>query len=310
MAEARRATSGSLAPPATGAAGAGARPTRVAAFLLYLVGGLAVYWLGANTFDAFPTNRNPVYAWGLTAALLALAVVAQRVGPLRAYAQVAGALFVAAAANAVNLAMGNFLRPLLPPTYAEMRFLAVDKLAQAVPIVATVVLLSLWSGDDLRALFLTRGRWRQGLTFGLASFAAFAAAFVAIVWLQADAPAARGLFASGVQADVVLRAAPWILVFCFANAFMEELWFRAVALRKLVPLLGGAASVVATALVFGISHAAVTYVTDVQAWGFAAVVVGLGLVNAAVMLRTDGVWGSVLFHAGYDLLVVLPLLAG
>ncbi len=288
----------------------GSGPTRLVAFLLYLVGGLAVFWLGANTFDAFRTNRNPVYAWGLTAALLVLAVIAPHVGPLRALAKVAGALFIAAAANAVNLALGNFLRPLLPPTHGDMQFLAVDKLSQAIPIVATIVLLSLWSGDDLRTLFLTRGRLRQGLTFGLVAFAAFAAVFVAIVWVQADAPAAQGLFASGVRADVVVRAAPWILVFCLANAVMEELWFRAVALRKLVPLLGGAASIVVTALVFGISHAGATYVTDVQAWGFAAVVVGLGLVNAAVMLRTGSLWGSVLFHAGYDLLVVLPLLAG
>lgn len=287
----------------------GSGPTRVVAFLLYLVGGLAVFWLGANTFDLFPTNRNPVYEWGLTVGLLALAVVAPRVGPLRIYARVVGALFVASAANAVNLALGNFLRPLLPSTHGYMHFLAVDKLSQAIPIVAIVVLLSLWSGDDLRALFLTRGRLRQGLTFGLASFAAFAVAFAVIVAIQADAPATQGLFASGVRVDAVLRAAPWILVFCFANAFMEELWFRAVALRKLVPLLGGTASIVVTALVFGISHSAATYVTDVQAWLFAAVVVGLGLVNASVMLRTGSIWGSVLFHAGYDLFVVLPLLA-
>jgi len=26
------------------------------------------------------------------------------------------------------------------------------------------------------------------------------------------------------------------------------------------------------------------------------------------MLKTDSIWGSVLFHAGYDLFVILPLL--
>jgi membrane protease YdiL (CAAX protease family) len=283
-------------------------PTRAAVFLMYLVGGLAIFWLGANTFDMFPTNRNPVYAWGLTAALLAFAAVAQRVGPLRAYARVAGALFIASAANGVNLALGNFLRPLLPPVHGDMQFLAVDKLSQAIPIVATIVLLSVWSGDDLRGLFLTRGRLRQGLRFGLASFAGFAAVFAVIVVIQADSPVTQGLFASGVRPDVVLAAAPWILVFCFANAFMEELWFRGVALRKLVPLLGGTASIVVTALVFGVTHAAATYVTAVQALLFAAVVVALGVVNAAVMLKTESIWGSVLFHAGYDLLVILPLL--
>jgi membrane protease YdiL (CAAX protease family) len=31
-------------------------------------------------------------------------------------------------------------------------------------------------------------------------------------------------------------------------------------------------------------------------------------VNAYVMLKTDSIWGSVLFHAGYDLLVIIPVL--
>jgi membrane protease YdiL (CAAX protease family) len=35
----------------------------------------------------------------------------------------------------------------------------------------------------------------------------------------------------------------------------------------------------------------------------------LGMVNGWVMLKTDSLWGSVLFHAGYDLLVIIPVLA-
>jgi membrane protease YdiL (CAAX protease family) len=34
-----------------------------------------------------------------------------------------------------------------------------------------------------------------------------------------------------------------------------------------------------------------------------------GLINGYAMLKTDSIWGSVLFHAGYDLLVILPVLA-
>jgi membrane protease YdiL (CAAX protease family) len=52
-----------------------------------------------------------------------------------------------------------------------------------------------------------------------------------------------------------------------------------------------------------------TYVTPTQAVMFAAIVFALGLVNGFVMLKTDSIWGSVLFHAGYDLLVILPVLA-
>ena len=31
-------------------------------------------------------------------------------------------------------------------------------------------------------------------------------------------------------------------------------------------------------------------------------------IGGFVMLKTDSIWGSVLFHAGYDLLVIIPIL--
>ena len=87
-----------------------------------------------------------------------------------------------------------------------------------------------------------------------------------------------------------------------------ELWFRGVSLRKLTPLLGWTASIIVTALVFGSTHAAATYITPIQMIPFFIIVIALGLVNAYVMLKTDSLWGSVFFHAGYDLLVIIPLL--
>ena len=89
---------------------------------------------------------------------------------------------------------------------------------------------------------------------------------------------------------------------------MEELWFRGVSLRKLTPLLGWTASIIVTAVVFGGTHAAATYITPIQMIPFFIIVIALGLVNAYVMLKTDSLWGSVFFHAGYDLLVIIPLL--
>ena len=37
-------------------------------------------------------------------------------------------------------------------------------------------------------------------------------------------------------------------------------------------------------------------------------VFGLGLVGAHAMLKDDSLIGAVLFHAGYDLLVIVPIL--
>ncbi len=284
--------------------------TQAIAFLLYLIGGLLIFLWGANTFDLFSTNRNIVYEWGITLLFLLLAVIMYRVPRLQVYWKIASALFIASAANAVNLSLGNFLAPLLHLTGDDMRFLAIDKLSQAVPIVLTIILLTLWQGDDLGSIFLKKGNLHLGLKFGFISFAIFAAIFIIILFVQASGPKTQGLFASGIDPAIVVAAIPWILLFCFTNSFMEELWFRGVSLKKLTPVLGWTSSIIVTALVFGSTHAAATYITPLQMLLFAVIVISLGLVNAYMMLKTDSIWGSVLFHAGYDLLVILPLLAG
>ena len=74
------------------------------------------------------------------------------------------------------------------------------------------------------------------------------------------------------------------------------------------PLITGHKQPKKTALVFGITHSAATYILSVQMIFFPIIVITFGLVNAYVMLKTDSIWGSVLFHAGYDLLVIIPVL--
>jgi membrane protease YdiL (CAAX protease family) len=184
----------------------------------------------------------------------------------------------------------------------------VDKLSQAIPIVLSIILLTRLAGDNLGSIFLKRGNLRWGLTFGLISFGVFAGLFVFIAVLQSSGPASQGLWASGFDLATISAALPWMLVFCFTNSIMEELWFRGIFLGKLTPLLGTAASIIATALVFGVTHLAGTYILPSQAIIFAAIVVTLGMVNGWVMLKTGSIWGSVLFHAGYDLLVIIPVL--
>lgn len=268
-----------------------------------------IFLWGANTFQLFSTNKNLSYEWGITLIFLLLAVVMQRVPSLKIFSKIAGALFLASAANALNLTLGNFLGPVLHLQGEDMRFLAIDKLSQAIPIVLTIVLLTLWQGDDLGSLFLKKGNLHEGLKFGLISFGIFTLIFIVDVVIQGNGPISQGLFASGLDPRIIVSSIPWILLFCFVNAFMEELWFRGVSLGKLNPLLGRWLSILVTALVFGISHLAATYISPVQMLLFSVIVVGLGLVNAYMMLKTDSIWGSVFFHAGYDLLVIIPILA-
>src|SRR4030042_245179 len=154
---------------------------KIITFIYYLGGGLLIFLFGSNTFSLFPTNKNALYEWGLTGFFLLRADLLQRIQRVRIMEKAASALFIAAAANAVNLSLGNFLGPILNATGSDMRSLAVDKLSQAIPIVVTIILLTLWTGDDLGSLFLKRGDLRQGLKFGIISFGIFALIFIGVV---------------------------------------------------------------------------------------------------------------------------------
>ncbi len=278
-------------------------------FGLYLAGGVLVFLFSSNTYSLFPTNRNAWFEWGLTLALLVGAVFMRRSARLRKFWPVAFALFAASFANVLNLWAGNWLAGLLPAAGSQAQFYAIDKLSQSILVVAALILLTLLSGDSLGSIFLKKGDLRQGLKFGFISFGVCAAIFIAIAVLQSGAPSSTGLAATGVSLETLLAAVPWILIFIFANSIMEELWFRGISLGRLHPLLGTAATVLVTALVFGSMHLGATYVTTAQAILFTSITFALGLVNGYVTLKTGSIWGSVLFHAGYDLFVIIPILA-
>ena len=60
--------------------------------------------------------------------------------------------------------------------------------------------------------------------------------------------------------------------------------------------------------VFGASHVNATYEFPGGGVVFGVVVFILGVVGAHAMLKDEGLLGPVLFHAGYDLLIIVPIL--
>jgi hypothetical protein len=282
--------------------------SRALVFVGFLVGGLMLFLLGNNWNSVFPTNDSTAYKWGIAVLFLALAAALRRSERFSGCWEIALALFIAAFANALNWHLGNWLARFLPQAASTAQEIAVDKLSQCIPVVLTIILLTRLTGNDLGSIFFKKGDLRWGLRFGLISFGVFAVIFAVIAALQSGAPSTKGLTATGVPLSAIVAAIPWILVFVFANSLMEELWFRGIFLKKLSPVLGATASVLVTALVFGIPHAGGTYISAIERVIFPIVVFALGYLNGRVMLKTDSIWGSVLFHAGYDLLVIIPIL--
>ena len=282
------------------------RVSRFILFVLFLLGGLAIFLFGNNWNDQFPTNNSTLYKASLPIIFLALAVMLHHSEHLRQYWRIAFALFIGAFANWLNWTLGNWLARFVGPSTSTAQVLAVDKLSQCMPVVLAIIALTWLVGDDLGSIFLKKGDLKGGLRFGLIAFGIFAAIFTVIAVLQANAPASQGLTAAGVGLATIIAALPWILIWALTNSLMEELWFRGIFLKKLNPFLGSAATLVVTSLVFSIPHAGATYISPLEMFIFPIIVFGLGIVNAHVMLKTDSIVGSLLFHAGYDLLVIIP----
>lgn len=84
--------------------------------------------------------------------------------------------------------------------------------------------------------------------------------------------------------------------------------FRGLFLKKFEPLLGAPLSTLLTALVFAIGHAGVTYSADVLV--FVAITFGFAMIWGYLMQKTGSLWGSALFHAGADTLIMIVIFSG
>lgn len=179
---------------------------------------------------------------------------------------------------------------------ARHQELALDKASQFLHVVPVIVALTLVAKDDLKSIFIARGNLKAGLIFGGVSFLAWAVlAFV----MQGGANGFPPLNASAILL---------LLVWVFANAIMEELWFRAIFLKRYETVIGRFAAIVVTSVVFGASHVNATYEFPGGGVVFGIVVTVLGVVGAYSMYKTDSLIGPVLFHAGYDFMIIVPVL--
>ncbi len=197
---------------------------------------------------------------------------------------------------AALLALSSGILNIHIDTASPLQDLAIDKLSQFIHVMLVLVGLTLLAKEEWKSIYLSRGKLVPGIVFGLVSFAVFAV--IAVVTQAGSGDLVSSLFTS----------VPWLLLFIFANSIMEELWFRAIFLRKYERLIGGNAVIIVTAAVFGASHLFATY--DFPGGGivFGVVVFCLGIVGANTMIKYDSLVGPVLFHAAYDLVVIVPVL--
>jgi membrane protease YdiL (CAAX protease family) len=265
---------------------------RLGLAVLILLCGIATFFFGCNYFRLFPTNSNPVYEAGLAALFLGAALWLRRSARFGSLWPLAYAFFVA---NMVWLlttlagGFGNWALRLSGLASTVPAGVAVAKVGEAIGAVAIILALCLPAGFSLSSLYLKRGNLKWALAIGLLVILNFGTAA-----LMSTASQPRDL-------DVLGQLILWGLVFSLANGLMEELWFRGLFLGRLAPHIGTAGAVIITALLFSLVHLGADYLEPAALTVFLINTLTHALVLGFLILKTDTLWGAVLYHAAMDL---------
>ena len=171
---------------------------------------------------------------------------------------------------------------------------ALIKLSDAV-IISLVLIVSFVLGSyKLKNIYLTKGRLIPGIIIGIFFFVVFG-------YLAINNPQHR------IEPYFLKKHYFWILIFVFANGFMEELIFRGIFLKKLNLYMKPVWSIILTSICFAVPHLTVNYAPDVLY--FFGIVFVLGIICGFAMHYTRSIISPMLIHAGADLLIIIPIFA-
>ncbi len=268
------------------------RGGRLGLAALCLACGLATFVFGSNYFHLFPTNDNPLYQGALAGLFLAAALLLKRSGRFAQYWVLAYAFFVATAVWLVTTlagGFGNWALRLLGMSAAGPAGLAVAKVGEATGTVAIILALCWPAGLSLGSLFLQRGNLKWAVAIGILVILNFTTSA-----LMSTANQPRSL-------DTLGPLMLWGLVFSAANSLMEELWFRGLFLSRLTPHIGMGGAVVVTAVLFAVAHVGASYLDPAALTVFLINTFTHALVIGYLILKTDTLWGAVLYHMAMDL---------
>ena len=264
----------------------------IAGIALFLVLGIVI---GIVTYVNFiPTAVRAPLKYAMAVVTLVGWLASSRIEWLEKYRPIFQGFFAVSLGVLLTHYVGNVPLLLSGLSVETVQGVAIAKFGEALPIVLSILVVHFASGGDMNGLYMQRGTLRVWLIVGIVGFAVFAGFGI----LQ--------VISSDLSWSDVGVALPWILIFIFSNAFMEELWFRALFLKKLEPLLGRYTSLAITSIVFAAVHISSTYVIDILL--FMMALLGLALFWGYLMQKTDSIWGAVLIHAGGDILVIMGFL--
>lgn len=174
---------------------------------------------------------------------------------------------------------------------------SIAKVAEVIPIVATI-LIGIWLVErDFTPVFLRGGDLKKTFKIGLIVSPVALIPFFAL-----------GGLGLSVGLDMIVAWLPWMCLFGFSNAFMEELMVRGLFLKKYNAIFGKNTSLLLTSVIFALLHQAIIEYTDPVTFTiFLLITFLLGISWGYVMQKSDSIWGAVLAHAIADILFIITV---
>jgi len=270
---------------------------RILPLFIFLICSLLLFEPPFFAFNSASKRFQIVTFFGLPLLFSALAVLARKSRRFMAYWPAFCSFIVVSVSLLLMWLLDDFPRRWLGFDPKEPTGRAAIKVTDAVILLLTVIVLGTLLRIDFDSIYLRKGtRPRLALAIGFAGFALMA------VFAVVEA------HAMGITNRRILGWLPWILSFVLANGFFEELMYRGLFLRKFEPLLGARLANLLIAFVFAVGHAGVTYSEDVLV--FVAITFVFALIWGYLMQKTGTLWGSALFHAGADTLIIIGIFSG
>ncbi|MCU0485456.1 MAG: CPBP family intramembrane metalloprotease [Anaerolineales bacterium] len=270
---------------------------RIILALLFISIGYLIYFI----FSPFRPQLKPINDYlgrfCLAAVLLLMTLLAGKSARYRPYQPIFLGLLIMIIAVSLDWVSAIYLIKNLGVDGSTITGSVLQKINEFVVIVITVISLTLLSGGSLRSIYIQKGNLKTGLAIGGLLFL-----LAAII----STSLAEFLFkGQNLTISRILPWLPWLLIFVLANAAEEELLFRGLFLRKLEPFYGKFLSNAMIAFVFSFLHYGVNYTSDNLMFLIGTTVMALAW--GALMQKTDSIWGSILFHAGMDIPILLGI---
>lgn len=263
------------------------KTNKIYTFLLLLVVLLVVCF---TLFSPIPSNTKLI----IRIILLGLSFASWRIFDKKNLTSAKDIAFAIMALNLAFLIVSFFTSGFWNLDMETSKGFALSKLSDGVIISLVLIVSFVVGGYQLKSIYLTKGRLIRGLLMGAFFFILFA-------YLALNNP--EEMPALGFLRSNYI----WILVFVFANGFMEELIFRGIFLKKLNQYFKPLWSIILTAVCFAAPHLMVMYKTDTLI--FAGVVFVLGMICGYAMHYSKSILAPTLIHAGADLMIIIPVFA-